>query len=100
MLPGEISGGQYGAVGGEHSHAATGVVNAGPYVVAVLCFRLGFIVSLYSVDGWLEEWPHLPGGGSEPYHISFEDLSPEFVLVAVRFRTWHAQDTISAHKNG
>ena len=63
MLPGDISGGQYGAVGGEHSHAVTGVVNAGSYVVAVLCFRLRLIVSLYSADGWLKERPHLPLGG-------------------------------------
>ena len=54
---------QHGAVGGEHSYAVTGVVNAGPYVVAVLCFRLRLIVSLYFVDGWPEERPHLPGGG-------------------------------------
>ena len=63
MLPGDFSGGQYGVVGGEHSHRVAGVVNAGAYVVAVLCFRLRLIVSLYSVDGWLEEGPHLPGGG-------------------------------------
>ena len=30
MLLGELSGGQYGAVGGEHSHAVTGVVTLGP----------------------------------------------------------------------
>ena len=46
MLPGDISGGQCGAVGGKHSHVVTGVVNAGSYVVAVLFFRLRFIVSL------------------------------------------------------
>ena len=33
------------------------------YVVAVFCFRLRLIVSLYSADGWLEERPHTPGGG-------------------------------------
>ena len=62
VSPGETSGGQFGAVGGEHSHAVTGVVNAGPSVVAVLCFRLRLIVSIYSANGWLEEWPNLPGG--------------------------------------
>ena len=47
MLPGDISGGQYGAVDGEHSHAVTGVVNAGSYVVAVLCFSaLAYCLSL------------------------------------------------------
>ena len=67
---------QYGAVGGEHSYAVTGVVNVGPYAVAVLCFRLRLIVSLYFVDGWLEERPHRPGGGGvEPYHIWYGDLS-------------------------
>ena len=40
-----------------------------------------------------------PGRGGEPYHI-YGDLSPEFAVVAVRFRTWHAQDTASAHKDG
>ena len=62
MLPGDISGGQYGAVGSEQTYAVKGVVNAGFYVVAVLCFRLQLIASLYSADGWLEEWSHLPGG--------------------------------------
>ena len=51
VLPGEISCDQYGVVGGEHSHAVTGVVNAGSYVVAVLRFRLRLIASLYSADG-------------------------------------------------
>ena len=90
MLPGDISGGQYGAVGGEHSHAVTGVVNAGSYVVTVLCFRLRLIVSLCSADGWFEERPHLPRGGGEPYHISYRDLSPGFAVIAVRFRRWDA----------
>ena len=58
VFPGDISDGQYGAVGGEHSHAVTRVVNAGSYVVAVLCLRLQLIVYLYSADGWLEERPH------------------------------------------
>ena len=49
-------------MGGEPSYAVTGVVNAGSYVVAVLCFRLQFMVSTYSADGWLEERPYLPGG--------------------------------------
>ena len=61
-LPGDILGGQHGTVGGEHSHAITGGVNAGSYVVVVLCLRLQLFVSLYSADGWLEERPHLPGG--------------------------------------
>ena len=55
MLPGDIWGGQYGRVDGEHSHAVTGVVNTGSYVVAVLCLQLRLIFSLYSADGWLEE---------------------------------------------
>ena len=63
VLPGDISSGQYEAVGGEHSHAVTKVVNAGYYMVAGLCFLLRFIVSLCSVNDWLEERPHLPGGG-------------------------------------
>ena len=57
---------------GDHSHAVTGVVNAGSYVVDVLCFRLRRIASLFSVGGWLEEQPHLPGGGganSTTFHI-------------------------------
>ena len=40
VLPSTIAGGQYGAVGSEHSHAVTEVVDAGSDVVAVLCFRL------------------------------------------------------------
>ena len=84
---------------GEHSHAVTGVVNAGFYVVAVLCFRLRLIVSLYSADDWLEERPHLPGGRGEPYHISEGDVSPEIAVIAVWFRAWHPQDTTSAHKD-
>ena len=40
MLPSNIAGGQYGAVGSEHSHAVAGVVDAGSNVVVVLCFRL------------------------------------------------------------
>ena len=63
MLPGDFSGGQCGAVDGEHSHRVAGVVNAGAYVVAVLCFRLRLIVSLYSSNDWLEEGPYLPEGG-------------------------------------
>ena len=51
MLSGDISGGQYGALGDEHSHAVTGAVNARFYVEAVLCFRLTLIDSLYSADG-------------------------------------------------
>ena len=39
-MPSNIAGGQYGAVGIEHSHAVAGVVDAGYDVVAVLCFRL------------------------------------------------------------
>ena len=65
VLPGDISSGQYRAVGGEDSHAVTGMVNAGSYVVAVLCFRLQLILYLYSADGWLEERPHLAGGGRQ-----------------------------------
>ena len=61
MLPGDISGVQYEAVGGEHSHAVTRVINAGCYVVTD--FRLRIIVSVCSVDSWLEERPQLPGGG-------------------------------------
>ena len=57
MLLGSISDGQYGAVGGEHSDAVTGVVNAGSYVEVVLCFRLRLTVSLYSAYGLLEERP-------------------------------------------
>ena len=48
-------------VDGEHSHAVTGVVNTGFYVVTVLCFRLRLVVSLYFSDGWMKERPHLPG---------------------------------------
>ena len=40
VLPSNIAGGQYGAVGSEHSHAVARVVDAGSDVVAVLCFRL------------------------------------------------------------
>ena len=50
-------------MGGEHSHVVTGVVKAGSYVVAVLCFRLRLVVSRYSADVWLKERPHLPVGG-------------------------------------
>ena len=40
VLPSNIAGGQYGAVGREHSHAVAGVVDAGSDVVTVLCFWL------------------------------------------------------------
>ena len=40
MLPSNIAGGQYGAVGSEHSHTVAGVVDARSDVVAVLCFWL------------------------------------------------------------
>ena len=40
MLLSNIAGGQYGAVGSEHSHAVAGVVNTRSDVVEVLCFRL------------------------------------------------------------
>ena len=50
VSPGETSGGQFGEMGGEHSHAVTGMIIVGPCVVAVLCFRLRLIVSLYSVN--------------------------------------------------
>ena len=40
MLPSNIAGGHYGAVGSEHPHAVAGVVGAGSDVVAVLCFWL------------------------------------------------------------
>ena len=60
MLPGDISGVQYEAVGGEHSHVVKGVINAGCYVVTG--FRLRIIVTLCSADSWLEERPQLPGG--------------------------------------
>ena len=77
MLPGDISSGQYGAVGGEQSHAVMGVVNAGSYVVAVLCFWLRLIVSLYSTDGWLEERPHLRGGGRQTVsHLPYDPVAP------------------------
>ena len=56
-----IAGGQYGAVGSEHSHTVAGVVDTGFDVVAVSCFRLRLIFSLYSVDGRLEERPYFPG---------------------------------------
>ena len=36
----DIAGGQYGAVGSEHSHTVAGVVDAGSDGAAVLCFRL------------------------------------------------------------
>ena len=69
--------------GGEHSYTVTGVVNAGSYI---LCFGLRLIVSLYSsADGW--NGHASPGGGGEPYHISYGELSPEFAVVAVGFRT-------------
>ena len=63
MLPGNISGGQYGVGGGKHPHAVTGVVKAGSYVIPVLRFRLRLVASLYYTDGWLEERPHLLEGG-------------------------------------
>ena len=100
MLPGEISGGQYGAVGVQHSHVVTGVVHAGSYIVAVLCFRLRLVVFHYSSDGWLQERPQLPAEGGELDHISCGDVSPEFAAVPMRFRTWHAQGTASVHKDG
>ena len=62
-MPGDIWGGQDGTVGGEHSHAVTGVISAGSYVVAVMYFWLRLIVSLYFEDGWLEERPYLRVGG-------------------------------------
>ena len=96
-MPGDISGVQYEAMVGEHSHAVTGVIDAGSYVVTG--FRLRIIVSLCSADGWLEERPQLPGGVGEPYHISYRDFSPGLAVVAVRFRMWHAQDTAPAHKD-
>ena len=40
VLPSNFAGGQYGAVGSEHSHAIAGVVGAGSGVVIVLYFRL------------------------------------------------------------
>ena len=52
-LPSNIAGGQYGAMGSEHSHAVAGVVDAGSDVVAVLC----------SVNCRLEERPYFPGEG-------------------------------------
>ena len=100
VLPSDISGGQYGAIGGEHSHAITGVVNAGSSVVVVLCFRLRLIVSFCSADGWLEERPHLLGGGRQTAPYLVWGLVPEFAVVAIWFRTWNAQDTTSAHKDG
>ena len=39
VLPSNIGGGQYGAVGSEHSHAVAGVVDTGSDVVAV--FAIG-----------------------------------------------------------
>ena len=51
---------------GEHSHAVAGVVNAGSYVVVVLCFRLRLIISPYSADGWLGNGHTSPGGGGKP----------------------------------
>ena len=100
-MPGDIPGSQYGAVDGGHSYAVTGVANAGSYVVAIMCLRLQLIVPPYSADAWLEEWPYLPEGGWRTvYHISYGDLFPEFAVVAVRFRTWHAQDTASTYKGG
>ena len=38
-------------------------VNTGSYVVADLSFRPRLIVPVYPANGWLEERPHLPGGG-------------------------------------
>ena len=40
VLTSNFAGGQYGAVGSEHSHAVAGVVDAGSGVVVVLYFRL------------------------------------------------------------
>ena len=100
MLPGDIWGGQYGAVGGEYSDAVTGMVNAGPYIVAALCFRLRLSVSLYSAEGWLEDRPHLIRGGRRTVPRLVWGLSPGFAVLAVRFRTWHAQDIASSHKGG
>ena len=80
VLPGDISCGQYGAVGCEHSHAVTKMVNAGSYVVAVLWFRLRLFVSFYSSDGWLEERSHLPGGGEASHTISLMGTCPQNLL--------------------
>ena len=80
MVPGDISGGEYGTVGFEHSYVVMGMVNVESYVVEVLCFRLRLIVSPYSADGLHEEQPHLLGGGGEPYHISYIGTSPHNLL--------------------
>ena len=78
-MPGDIWGGQDGAVGGEHSHAVTGVISAGSYVVAVMYFWLRLIASLYFADGWLEERSYLGvcvwGGRTVP-HL-FWGLAPK-----------------------
>ena len=39
MLSSDILGGQYGTMGGEHSHSVTGVVSAGSYVVLIAVLR-------------------------------------------------------------
>ena len=63
MSPSDVAGGWYEAVSSEHSHAVTWVVNARPYIVAVLRFRLLLVVLLYTANGWFEERSHLVTGG-------------------------------------
>ena len=41
-----------------------------------------------------------PAREGEPYHISYGDLFAGFLLVVVRFRALHTQDTASAHNDG
>ena len=39
MSPSDVAGGKYRSVSGKKSHAVARVVNARPYIVAVLGFR-------------------------------------------------------------
>ena len=39
MSPSDVAGGQYGSVSGKNSHEVAWVVNARPYIVAILGFR-------------------------------------------------------------
>ena len=63
MSPSNVAGGQYGSVRGKNSHAVARVVNARPYIVAILGFRQLRVGSLYAADGWFEERPHRSTGG-------------------------------------
>ena len=75
-------------MGGDHSHAVTGAVNAGCYVAANLTFRLQLIVPLYDTNGWLDERSHLPGERRTAYPGSIE-------LFCVHLSQTHTQTRVS-----